>query len=75
MSGKNPIKKKVALDKLSTQYRARHTFRKGNTKFSRDVKDLSRQIGDKGRFTQGGGPGTIGPHGTAVGTGGGYYGK
>ena len=74
-SGKNPIQKKVALDKLSTQYRARHTFRKGNPKFSRDVKDLSRQLGDKGRFTQGGGPGTIGPHGTSVGTGGGYYGK
>ena len=75
MSGKNPIQKKVALDKLSTQYRARHTFRKGNPKFSRDVKDLSRQMGDEGRYTQGGGPGTIGPFGTSVGTGGGYYGK
>ena len=43
-SGKNPVQKKVALDKLSTQYRSRHTFRKGNPKFSRDVKSLNRQI-------------------------------
>ena len=71
-SGKNPIQKKVALDKLSTQYRSRHTFRKGNPKFSRDVKSLNRQI-DVGK--EGGGPGTVGPHGTAVGTGSGYYGK
>ena len=73
--GKIPFKKKVALDKLSTQYRARHTFRKGNPKFSRDVKSLNRQLDGPGPYTQGGGTGTIGPHGTAVGTGGGYYGK
>ena len=74
-SGKNPIQKKVALDKLSTQYRARHTFRKGNPKFSRDVKSLNRQLEGPGPYSKGGGDGTIGPHGTAVGTGGGYYGK
>ena len=74
-TGKNPIKKKVALDKLSTQYRARHTFRKGNPKYSRDVADLSRQQGGNPGVPGGGGEGTIGKFGTAAGTGGGYYGK
>ena len=50
-------------------------YGKGNPKFSRDVKSLDRQLGGPGNYTQGGGAGTIGPHGTAVGTGGGYYGK
>ena len=73
--GDKTLQKKAALDRLSTQYRARHTFRKGNPKYSRDVADLSRQLGGNPGVPGGGGPGTIGPHGTAAGTGGGYYGK
>ena len=73
--GDKTLQKKAALDRLSTQYRARHTFRKGNPKYSRDVKDLNRQYRGTPNVPGGGGVGTIGPHGTAAGTGGGYYGK
>ena len=73
--GDKTLQKKAALDRLSTQYRARHTFRKGNPKYSRDLADLARQQGGNPGVPGGGGPGTIGKFGTAPGTGGGYYGK
>ena len=73
--GDKTLQKKTAIDRLSTEYRARHTFRKGDPKFSRDVKDLNRQYRGTPGVPGGGGPGTIGPYGTTAGTGGGYYGK